>query len=82
MKMAAMELEGDVQTAKVAAGSKSERMAVTLQTPGGKRYVLQSQDGSVFGIDQALQEMVGHRIHALGIAADQTFIVRKWDFLD
>jgi hypothetical protein len=82
MKMAPVELEGDVQTETVAPGSKSERTAVTLRTMEGNTYVLQSQHGPAFGVDQALQELVGHRIRASGIAADQTLIVKKWNLLD
>jgi hypothetical protein len=82
MKMVPVQLEGDVQLETVAVGSKSERTAVTLRTGDGETYVLQSQDGPPFDVDDALQPMVGHRIRASGIAADQTLIVRDWNFVE
>lgn len=81
MKMAKRELEGDVQTEQVATGSKSERVAVTLRTLEGNTYVLQSQDGPGFGFDPTLQGLVGRRVRASGIVADQTFILQNWNFV-
>jgi hypothetical protein len=81
MKMAKLELEGDVQAEQVAAGSKSERSAVTLRTVEGNTYILQTPDGPALGIDQTLQGLVGRRVRASGILADQTFIVNDWNFV-
>jgi hypothetical protein len=77
-----VDLEGDVRMETVAPGSKSERSAVTLRTPAGSTYVLQTQDGPAFGIDETLQGLVGRRIQASGIASDRTLILRKWMLLD
>ena len=82
MAMARVDLEGDVRMETVAPGSKSERTAVTLRTSEGSTYVLQTQDGPAFGIDQTLQELVGRRIQASGVASNQTMILRKWILLD
>jgi hypothetical protein len=77
-----VDLEGDVRIETVAPGSKSERSAVTLRTPAGSTYVLQTQDGPAFGINETLRGLVGRRIQASGIASDQTLILRKWMLLD
>ncbi|UGY11958.1 hypothetical protein HAP48_0000495 (plasmid) [Bradyrhizobium septentrionale] len=77
-----VDLEGDVRMETVAPGSKSERSAVTLRTLGGDTYVLQTQDGPAFGVDDALQALVGRRIQASGVASDQNLILRKWMLLD
>ncbi|MCK1511474.1 hypothetical protein IVB22_02580 [Bradyrhizobium sp. 190] len=82
MGVARVDLEGDVRMETVAPGSKSERTAVTLRTTEGNTYVLQTQDGPAFGVDQTLEELVGHRIQASGVASDQTIIMRKWILLD
>jgi hypothetical protein len=81
MKMAKRELEGEVQAEQVATGSKSERVAVTLRTLEGSTYILQSPDGPGFGVDEALQGLVGRRVRASGIVADQTFILQNWNFV-
>ena len=82
MAVEPVNLEGVVRMETVAPGSKSERSAVTLRTAGGSTYVLQTQDGPAFGIDDALQALVGRRIQASGVASDQTLILRKWMLLD
>jgi hypothetical protein len=82
MKMVPVDVEGDVRAETVAAGSKSERTAVTLRTAEGSTYVLQSQHGGDFGVDEGLRGLIGRRIHASGIAADRTLILRKWNLLD
>jgi hypothetical protein len=81
MKMAKRELEGEVQAEQVATGSKSERVALTLRTLEGSTYILQSPAGSAFGVDPALQGLVGRRVRASGILADQTFIMEDWNFV-
>jgi len=82
MKMERVDVEGEVQTETVSAGSKSERTAVTLRTEEGSTYVLQTQDDAGFGIDEGLRGLIGHRVRASGIAADRTLILQKWNVLD
>jgi hypothetical protein len=74
-------LEGVVIQETVSKGSKSERSAVTLHSTDGKTYVLRRQGGPAFA-DPGLAPLVGHSIKADGIVADQTFLMRKWEFKD
>lgn len=82
MGLQTLDVEGDVRTETVASGSKSERTAITLRTNAGETYVLQSQDGAGFGVDDDLLTLVGRHIQATGIASDRTLILRKWMLLD
>jgi hypothetical protein len=77
-----LEVEGNVSIETVAAGSKSQRSALTLRTNEGAKYVLQSQDDSGFGVDEALEGLVGRRIKAVGVASNQTLILHHWEALD
>jgi len=64
-----------------AARSKSERKAVVLTTPSGKKYVLQREDGNPF-VDPALDNLVGHSVKAEGLATSGALIMRNWKTTD
>jgi hypothetical protein len=71
-----MEQNGNVVKKTVAAGSKSERPAVMLQTDDGD-YVLRIQGGNAFH-DPRLEELVGKRIRARGELHGYTFLMDDW----
>jgi hypothetical protein len=71
-----MERIGSVIRKQVAAGSKSERPAVLLQTPDGE-YVLRIQGGNPFH-DSRLEALVGKRIRAHGELHGYTFLMQDW----
>jgi len=71
-----MERTGQVIRKQFAAGSKSERQAVMLQTPDGE-YVLRIQGGNPFH-DSRLEELVGKRIIARGELHGYTFLMKDW----
>ena len=71
-----MELSGTVVKKPVAAGSKSERPAILLQTDEGE-YVLRIQGGNPFH-DPRLEELVGKRIRARGQLHGYTFLMDDW----
>ena len=71
-----MERSGTVVRKQVAAGSKSERPAILLQTDEGE-YVLRIQGGNPFQ-DRRLEELVGKRIHARGQLHGYTFLMDDW----
>jgi hypothetical protein len=71
-----MEQSGQVIRKLFAAGSKSERQAVMLQTQDGD-YVLRIQGGNPFH-DPRLEALVGKRIHARGALQGYTFIMDEW----
>lgn len=71
-----MERTGQVIRKQFAAGSKSERPAVMLQTREGE-YVLRIQGGNPFH-DPRLEELVGKRIVARGEVHGYTFLMKDW----
>jgi len=71
-----MERRGNVVRKKVAAGSKSERSAIVLQTDDGE-YVLRIQGGNPFD-DGRLDQLVGKRIRARGQLHGYTFLMDDW----
>ena len=74
-----VELTGEVTKHLAAAGSKSERQAVFLETDQGN-YVLRRQGGNPFS-DATLNELVGKRIHCKGILTEHTLIISEWTVL-
>ncbi|RYX91246.1 MAG: hypothetical protein EON84_12935 [Bradyrhizobiaceae bacterium] len=72
-----IEVSGLVGRETVAAGSKSERAAVTLRTDDGRVYVLRNGNAPAFG-DTSLDVLVGTSIIAQGVAIDQTLILNGW----
>jgi hypothetical protein len=71
-----MERSGAVIRKQVAAGSKSDRPAVLLQTPDNE-YVLRIQGGNPFH-DPRLEALVGKRIRARGEVHGYTFLMHDW----
>jgi len=71
-----MERTGQVIRKSFAAGSKSERPAVMLETGDGE-YVLRIQGGNPFH-DPRLEELVGKRIVAHGEVHGYTFLMKDW----
>ena len=67
---------GKVVRRAFAAGSKSERMAVILETPEGD-YVLRREGGNAFS-DPVLEHLVGKRIVAEGTLHDYTLIISEF----
>ena len=65
-------LTGLVITKKVNIGSKSEHMAVCLET-GNKTYQLRRAGGNPF-FDEELQAFIGKKIKGTGIIEDSLFI--------
>jgi hypothetical protein len=74
-------IEGHVEQQVVSQGSKSERSAIVLVTPGGETYVLRRQGGPAF-VDLDLAPLVGHSIRAEGLNASGTLIMRSWKTID
>jgi hypothetical protein len=72
-----MEVSGRVVKRPVAAGSKSERHAVCLET-GDTSYILRRKHGHPFSDDQ-LEKLVGKQICADGsIIGGGTFLMSDW----
>ena len=71
-----MERSGLVIRKQVAAGSKSERPAVLLQSEGNE-YVLRIMGGNAFH-DERLEALVGKRIRARGEQHGYTFLMQDW----
>jgi hypothetical protein len=71
-----MECRGTVARKRVAAGSKSDREAVVLQTPK-QDFILRIRGGNPF-VDERLEALVGKRIKALGEISDRTFLMDDW----
>ena len=57
-------------------GSKSERVAVTLQTDDGE-FVLRVLGGNAYG-DPRLEALVGKRIRCDGNRAGKTLLLTEW----
>ncbi len=70
-------ITGIVLRAPVAAGSKSERVAVVLRTDAGEQHILRRRGGHAFR-DEVLQALVGKAITGTGLVTGQTFIMDKW----
>ena len=68
-------LQGNVVRAPFAAGSKSERQAIWLETARG-RFVLRRKDGPTFG-DKALEKYVGKRVTCDGFIVDYMLLAER-----
>ncbi|MFO0909752.1 MAG: hypothetical protein U0794_15625 [Isosphaeraceae bacterium] len=75
-----MELTGRVVRSAYAVGTKSERIAVMLETPDGA-YVLRRVGGNAFQ-DPTLDGLVGQTIRAEGQLHGSTFLMNAWDSVD
>ncbi len=74
-------ITGIVLRAPVAAGSKSERVAVVLRTDAGEQHILRRRGGHAFR-DEVLEALVGKAITGTGLVTGQTFIMDKWTIED
>lgn len=72
-------LIGAVVRAPFGAGSKSERMAVWLET-ADRRLVLRRKEGPTFD-DRALDKYVGKRVKCDGFAIDYTLLAERIEIL-
>jgi hypothetical protein len=68
-------LRGRVAEGPFARGSKSEQIAVFLET-GAARYVLRRRDGPAFA-DQTLHELVGCNVECDGIVTSYVLIADR-----
>jgi len=68
---------GQVIKANFAAGSKSERMAVMLDT-GREKLVLRQRGGNPFQ-DAVLEGLVGRKIKGRGSRSGYTLILDDWE---
>jgi hypothetical protein len=67
---------GKVVSKLTSKGSKSERMAVQLDT-GEELYILRRRGGNPFR-DEVLEELVGKTIDARGRLRGQTLFLEEW----
>ena len=75
-----MKFEGSVVRKPFASGTKSERVAIMLETSEGKDYVLRRQGGNAFR-DDILEQLTGKKIRAEGTLAGYTLIMKDWSEL-
>jgi hypothetical protein len=68
---------GTVSRSLVHPGSKSERHAVILETPEGRRYILRRHGGPAFA-DPELEPLVGKSLVADGLESGDTLIMKNW----
>ena len=68
-------LEGDVSRGPYATGSKSERIAVWIDT-GSARLVLRRKDGPAIG-DRALAVYIGRRVRCDGVILAHTLLAES-----
>ena len=68
---------GKVVSKLTSKGSKSERMAVQLDT-GDELYILRRRGGNPFR-DEVLEELVGKTIEARGRLRGQTLFLEEWN---
>lgn len=71
--MAGVEVRGTVGRSAFAAGSKSEREAIYLDTDAGERYLLRLAGGNAFH-DPALEPFVGQRVVCHGSIIGYTLL--------
>jgi hypothetical protein len=74
-------LEGDVRRETVAAGTKSQRIALVLVT-GDRRLRLRRRGAPAYGDDPALAGLEGHRVAVTGTALASVFLADSWTVLD
>ncbi|HEX5707622.1 MAG TPA: hypothetical protein VFX96_10025 [Pyrinomonadaceae bacterium] len=75
-----VELTGEVVKKPFARGSKSERVAVSLDT-GKKSYTLRVRGGHPF-FDPRLDALVGKRIRCKGVLTSTTLIISEWSVIE
>jgi hypothetical protein len=74
-----MKLSGQVVKQSYAAGTKSQHMAVMLDT-GDQSLVLRRVGGNAFS-DPELERLVGKRIEGEGVVQGSTFIMSSYSVL-
>ncbi len=72
-----MEISGRVVRKPFAVGSKSERLAVLLETADGRDLVLRRRDGNPFQ-DDVLEALVGQTIRGHGDVHEYLFLLDDW----
>jgi hypothetical protein len=76
-----VEVSGQVVKRSTAVGSKSERIAVWLETDAGS-YLLRRTNGNPFA-DEKLESLVGKQISAAGdVIGGKTFLMSSWSELE
>jgi hypothetical protein len=78
--MSDVTLTGTVIRKRFGAGSKSDRMAVSLKTDEGE-YVLRKKGGLAYA-DPDLEALVGKRLRCTGTLAGYTFLMTRWEEID
>jgi hypothetical protein len=73
-------LRGTVIETPLAPGSKSERLAVALQT-GDARYVLRRRGGPSYG-DTTLARLVGHAVECDGTVTSYLLLLDRIERID
>jgi hypothetical protein len=76
-KIRAMHVRGKVVRRRFGEDSKSDHMAVWLETDGGDEFVLQRIGGNPFA-DASLDALVGKRIEGNGTKRGYSFYLTKW----
>ena len=71
---------GKVILAPVSPGSKSERLAVQLDT--GSEKLLLRRPGIKRYRDEALEELVGRQVSCLALKRGARLYIRKWSIVD
>ena len=74
------EFQGEVVKRPFAAGSKSEREAIFLETKG-RRYLLRQMGGDPYH-DPELEQLVGKTIKAEGEVDDYLLMLSDWKVVD
>ena len=69
-------IAGSVVRERVSAGSKSDRVAVQLDT-GEDRLILRRPGANPFS-DPELEELVGSRVHCTGLRKGPYLFVKSW----
>lgn len=77
MEATAMSIVGRVSRKRVAAGSKSDRVAVVLHSRDGTDYVLRRRGGNPFR-DETLENLIGKTIRGTGLLTGPSFILEDW----
>lgn len=75
-----VEFDGQVTKRTTAAGSKSERRGLFLETEGGS-FALRRRGGNPF-FDPVLEKLVGKQIRCKGVLTEHTLIISEWDELE
>lgn len=70
-------LSGKVVKQRYGSGSKSDHLAVMLETSNGL-YKLMRMGGNPFS-DPELDKLVGHQINGVGNVTHNQFILTDWD---